>query len=223
MFALNTVISKVGCPFFLKGLHSNSHFNSLFVKLNKGSSRNFLLNNGSFCRFSTFTSPDIERAQKFITEGNHREALYILRRSRESRLIQEGKEKYRNIELILYSQGRYAKALDNHLKSLKLKLQYQEEEEFSIALSYTDVGNAYRSLGEYESSLDYLYKGLKFLVKSRGEEDISVATCLKDIGLALSRLRKYDEGRKASLKSEYCHQYSWRRQSSHCFYVLGYG
>ena len=102
-----------------------------------------------------------------------------------------------NIGLGYYSISNYEKALENYLKSLKIKEKIFNEIETIVTLD--NIGNAYENLSKYDKALEYHLKSLK--IKENICDEQGVSNSLYNIGVVYYRLNNYEKSIEYYLKS----------------------
>ena len=82
----------------------------------------------------------------------------------------------------------YAKSLENHLNSLKLREEIKDNE--GIASSYNNIGIIYMRQESYDQALEYFNKSLDIVKKDENEPGI--ASCFINIGAVYEKLLSFD-------------------------------
>jgi len=97
-------------------------------------------------------------------------------------------------------QGQYAKALEYHFKSLKLKQAVLGEEHADTATSYSNIGRVYEAQGQHATALEYHLKDLDITLAVLGEENIDTAASYSNIGRAYEAQGLYSKALEYHLK-----------------------
>ena len=95
---------------------------------------------------------------------------------------------YNTLGLIEADAGKFAEALEYHLKALAIRERQGDKE--GLAFSYNNLGNAFRNMGEYEKALEYHSRGLelKIALGNRSSEAYSH----HNLGLVYFAMGDYD-------------------------------
>ena len=91
----------------------------------------------------------------------------------------------------------YDKALENYLKSLKIKENIFNEIEIIVTLD--NIGDTYENLSKYDKALEYHLKSLK--IKENILDEQGVSNSLKSIGVVYYRLNNFEKAIEYYLKS----------------------
>ncbi|HUE85950.1 MAG TPA: tetratricopeptide repeat protein [Vicinamibacterales bacterium] len=70
---------------------------------------------------------------------------------------------YNTLGLIEADAGRFAEALEYHLKALAIREREGDTE--GLSYSFNNLGNAYRNMGEYDTALEYHKQGLALKIE----------------------------------------------------------
>ncbi|MCK4662648.1 MAG: tetratricopeptide repeat protein, partial [Bacteroidales bacterium] len=91
----------------------------------------------------------------------------------------------------------YEKALENYLKSLKIKEKIFDEIEIIVTLD--NIGAAYKNLSKYDKALEYHLKSLK--IKENICDEQGVSNSFKGIGVIYYKLNNFEKAIEYYLKS----------------------
>jgi len=130
--------------------------------------------------------PNFESALKLARQKNYKDQIkYILNNLGQAHVL----------------SANYAKALDIHLESLKIR--EEEHDTVSISVALNNIGVFYQHLGDYENALTYYKTNYSLKVKAKEYSDFDL--CIINIADACNALGRYDEARDY-LKEvfEYC-------------------
>ncbi|MHC1776136.1 MAG: tetratricopeptide repeat protein [Lentimicrobium sp.] len=105
-----------------------------------------------------------------------------------------------NSGLILETQGDYSGALKRYMEASALFSKTEEKNE-KLALSYTNLGNAYYTLGRFDKALDYLSQALKIHEKTGDSTGLSKS--YNNIGNIFLSLKDYKVAAGYYHKAEY--------------------
>ncbi len=103
---------------------------------------------------------------------------------------------YANIGNIYYYQSKYAKAIDNYIKSLNLAQEINYENGISVCTS--NIGAAYKDLLNYPKALEYNYKALA--IANKIDNRYTQSQCLNNLGTVYFSIPNYDSANYYYLK-----------------------
>ncbi len=104
---------------------------------------------------------------------------------------------YNTLGLIEADDGKFAEALDYHLKALAIREQDGDKE--GLSYTYNNLGNAYRNMGEYQKALEYHQRGLQLKIALGNKS--SEAFSHQNIGLVYFVMKDYPRALGAYKKS----------------------
>lgn len=96
---------------------------------------------------------------------------------------------YNNIGLVETHQGHLDKALEYDLKTLEIERQVLSPQDPSLAITYHNIGTAYKDKKQYDEALVYFKKGLAMIDPANPD----IAYFHNVIGFVLERKRNYRE------------------------------
>ena len=95
-------------------------------------------------------------------------------------------------------QGRYPEALQHYRNVLRRDLERFGPDHLSVAATYANIGNVYKSQGKYLQALEMHQKGLKIEEKIYGPEHLEVAKTQDNIAIVYMRMGKLDKALELS-------------------------
>ncbi len=90
--------------------------------------------------------------------------------------------------MFLYRKGDPRSALAFYLRALKIQEAHYGKEHVEVAVTLTNLGNAYGALGDYKQQKELLERALKIQETHCGKECVSVASTLTNLGNAYGAL-----------------------------------
>lgn len=85
---------------------------------------------------------------------------------------------YNNIGIVHYTQGNYPQALDNYIRSLKIREELGDKS--AMSKCYNNIGLIYYQQGKFDMSVSYYSKSLK--IKRELNDKLGVASTLGNMG-----------------------------------------
>lgn len=104
---------------------------------------------------------------------------------------------FNTLGLIEADAGRFADALDNHLKALAIREADNDKE--GLSYTFNNLGNVYRNMGEHQKALEYHQRGLQLKIELGNKS--SEAYSHQNIGLVYFAMKDYANARAAYQRS----------------------